>query len=73
MDGDDQSPVWIIGLIGSCLIQTAPRFDAALAKDYPNPACPRDASLNCAKVQSPLPFQLPAFSQWLRDHPDELI
>lgn len=53
--------------------QFNPRFEAALAKDYPNPPRPRDASLNCAKVQKLLPFQLPAFSKWLRDHPDELI
>ena len=50
-----------------------PRIEAALAKDYPNPPRSRDASLNCAKVQSILPFQLPAFSKWLGDHPDELI
>ena len=53
--------------------QFNPRFEPALAKDYPSPPRPRDASLNCAKVQSILPFQLPAFSNWLRDHPDELI
>jgi dTDP-4-dehydrorhamnose reductase len=53
--------------------QLNPRIETALAKDYPNPPRPRDASLNCAKVQSILPFQLPAFSNWLRDHPDELI
>ncbi len=53
--------------------QFNPRFEAALAKDYPNPPRPRDASLSCAKVQSILPFQMPAFSKWLRDHPDELI
>ncbi|MCU0783090.1 MAG: NAD(P)-dependent oxidoreductase [Verrucomicrobia bacterium] len=53
--------------------QLHPRFAAASARDCPNPPRPRDASLNCAKVQRILPFQLPAFSQWLRDHPDELI
>jgi dTDP-4-dehydrorhamnose reductase len=50
-----------------------PKIETALARDHPNPPRPRDASLNCAKVQRALPFPLPAFSQWLRDHPDELI
>lgn len=53
--------------------QFKPRFEAALAKDFPIPPRPRDASLNCAKAQRILSFRLPAFSEWLRDHRDEPI
>jgi dTDP-4-dehydrorhamnose reductase len=49
----------------------APRFAAASAAEHAGPPRPRDVSLNCAKVQSRLSFQLPGLSDWLRDHPEE--
>ena len=48
-------------------------IDAASCREYHNPPRPPDTSLNCMKAQSVLSFQLPAFSEWLRDHPDEML
>src|ERR1051325_9425928 len=50
-----------------------PQIEAASAMDLPNPPRPPDTALNCAKVQKVLSFQLPAFSEWLRNHPDDLL
>ena len=45
----------------------------ASAKDFPGgPRCPV-SSLNCRNVHRLLPFPLPAFSAWLRDHAEETI
>ena len=49
-----------------------PRFVAASAKSYSDVPRPLDTSLNSAKVQALLSFPLPAFSEWLRDHSEEL-
>jgi dTDP-4-dehydrorhamnose reductase len=63
--------------IGSLLAarwpQLNPQFDATSARNYPGMQRPLNTSFNCAKVQALLPFPLPAFSTWLRDHPDEPI
>lgn len=50
-----------------------PRFEAASAKNHAGPPRPLDASLNCTKVQRVLPFPLPSFGEWLRNHPNEPI
>ncbi|MSU56801.1 MAG: SDR family oxidoreductase [Pedosphaera sp.] len=50
-----------------------PQIEPASCKDFQNPPRPPDTTLNCMKAQSVLSFQLPAFSEWLRDHPNELI
>ena len=47
------------------------KFEPASLKEYSGPPrCP-DTSLNCSKVQRLLSFPLPAFTQWLQDHPAE--
>lgn len=50
-----------------------PQIDAVSCKDFQNPPRPPDTSLNCMKAQNVLPFQLPAFSEWLRSNPNESI
>lgn len=56
--------------IGSLLAARHPELHPKLVpgsrRDYPGPPRPPDTSLNCAKVQSVLSFQLPRFSDWLR-------
>lgn len=47
-----------------------PKFVPISVRDFPGGPRPPDVSMNCAKVQALLSFQLPAFSQWLREHPD---
>ena len=48
-------------------------IDATSCREFQNPPRPPDTSLNCMKAQSALSFQLPAFSAWLHDHPEETI
>lgn len=60
-------------LLAASWPQLQPKFVAALARDYSDPPRPLDTSLNCAKIQSLLSFPLPAFSAWLRDHPEEFV
>ncbi len=60
-------------LLAASWPQFHPQFVATSAKDYSDPPRPLDTSLNCANIQSLLSFPLPAFSAWLRDHPDEFV
>jgi dTDP-4-dehydrorhamnose reductase len=53
--------------------QLHPQIESVSAKDFPNPPRPPDTSLDCAKAQRVLSFQLPGFSEWLREHPEETI
>lgn len=46
-----------------------PKIIAGSRKDYKGPPRPPDTSMNCGKVQALLSFQLPKFSEWLREHP----
>jgi len=50
-----------------------PQIEVASIKDYSTPSRAPDTSLNCEKAQKLLSFQLPAFSEWLRQHPEELL
>jgi len=63
--------------IGQLLAQRRPELqmaiDPASCREFHNPPRPPDTSLNCMKAQSGLSFRLPAFSEWLRDHPEEKI
>ncbi len=60
-------------------ILTAHRLDwsaqivATLRKEYHGAPRPRDVSLDCAKVQNLLSFQLPKFSEWVAANPDEIF
>ena len=42
-----------------------PRINATSRKDYKGPPRPRDTSMNCAKAQRLLSFEIPRFSAWL--------
>jgi len=63
--------------IGKLIVARWPNLrqslEPASCKDFQNPPRPPDTSLNSMKAQSVLSFQLPAFSEWLREHPEELI
>lgn len=48
-----------------------PKFKPMSVRDFRGGPRPADVSLDCTRVQALLPFRLPAFSQWLREHPDE--
>jgi dTDP-4-dehydrorhamnose reductase len=48
-----------------------PRYEAMSLRDFCGGPRPPDVSMDCTKVQALLSFRLPAFSQWLREHPDE--
>jgi len=50
-----------------------PRIESASLKDHRTPPRAPDTSLNCQKAQKLLSFRLPAFSEWLRSHPDKLV
>jgi dTDP-4-dehydrorhamnose reductase len=50
-----------------------PGIEAVSCKEFQNPPRPPDTSLNCMKAQNFLSFQLPAFSDWLREHRKEVI
>jgi dTDP-4-dehydrorhamnose reductase len=43
-----------------------PKIVAASRKDYPGPPRPPDTSFDCSKAQQLLSFQLPRFSDWLK-------
>lgn len=47
------------------------RLEPGSLRDYRGPARAPDTSLNSSRAQSLLRFALPAFSAWLRDHPEE--
>jgi dTDP-4-dehydrorhamnose reductase len=48
-----------------------PKIEPASLKDYRGGARPADCSLNCAKVQKTLSFQLPGLTEWLAENPSE--
>jgi dTDP-4-dehydrorhamnose reductase len=45
-----------------------PHLESGSLRDYPGPPRPADTSLNCAKTQAVLPFQLPGLTAWLREN-----
>jgi dTDP-4-dehydrorhamnose reductase len=50
-----------------------PQIEVASIRDHPAPPRAPDTSLNCGKARKLLSFRLPAFGEWLRDHPEELV
>jgi dTDP-4-dehydrorhamnose reductase len=50
-----------------------PQIEVASIRDHPAPPRAPDTSLNCEKARKLLSFRLPAFGEWLRDHPEELV
>ncbi len=62
--------------IGELLAARFPELNPKIAtgsiSDYKGPPRAPDTSVNCAKIQKMLSFPLPAFSEWMRQHPDEI-
>jgi dTDP-4-dehydrorhamnose reductase len=46
-----------------------PKITRGTLRDYKGSPRPADTSMNCAKIQSELSFQLPKFSDWVRQQP----
>jgi dTDP-4-dehydrorhamnose reductase len=50
-----------------------PKIEPVLQRDYDGPPRPPDTSLDCAKAQAVLPFDLPGFREWLARHPEAVF
>jgi dTDP-4-dehydrorhamnose reductase len=48
-------------------------MERASIKDFTGPPRPADTSLSCAKLQALLSFRLPAWSEWLKENPEEPV
>jgi dTDP-4-dehydrorhamnose reductase len=71
--GSEKLSRWQIGqLLAARWPQLNPKMEAGSLKDYVGAPRAPDTSLNCQKAQQLLSFPLPAFSQWLTEHPDSL-
>ena len=67
--GSERLSRWQIGqLVAGRCPHLNPQLEPASLKDYQGAPRPADSSLNCAKVQSLLSFQLPRWSEWLASH-----
>jgi dTDP-4-dehydrorhamnose reductase len=72
--GSERLSRWQIGrLIASRWPQLSPRLIATSFKEYQGAPRSPDTSLNCAKAQRLLSFQIPGLTDWLAAHPDELF
>jgi dTDP-4-dehydrorhamnose reductase len=61
---------WEIGrLVADRWPQLHPRIEAGSLRQYEGPPRAPDTSLNCAKIQALLPFQLPGLGEWLAANP----
>ncbi len=70
--GSERLSRWQIGqLLAARWPELQPRIEAGSLKDYAGPPRAPDTSLNCAKAQALLSFQLPGLTGWLSAHPDE--
>ena len=70
--GSERLSRWEIGqLLVARWGEGAAQLRAGSLRDYTGPTRAPDTTLNCAKAQSLLSFQLPKFSEWLRDNPAE--
>jgi dTDP-4-dehydrorhamnose reductase len=64
------SRVQIGQLIAQRYPELQPKIETCSLTEYRGAPRAPDTSVNCAKVQKLLSFQLPRFSEWLREHPD---
>jgi dTDP-4-dehydrorhamnose reductase len=72
--GSERLSRWQIGeLLAARWPQLHPKIEQASLKEYQGAPRPPDCSLNCAKAQRLLSFQLPSLSQWLAANPNELF
>ncbi|HSU52616.1 MAG TPA: SDR family oxidoreductase [Candidatus Dormibacteraeota bacterium] len=64
--GSERLSRWEIGnLIATRYRGAAPRIEATSIRDYQGEPRPADTSLNSAKAQAVLSFQIPRFAEWL--------
>jgi dTDP-4-dehydrorhamnose reductase len=78
LGGAERLSRWEIGqLIGEHIAarhpQLQPRTTPTSLKDYRGPRRSPDTTLDSRRLQNLLSFPLPRFSEWLREHPDEVI
>ncbi len=72
--GGERMSRWAIGqLLANRWPHIRSRIHASSLKDYRGPRRPPDTSLNCAKLQALLSFELPAFSDWVKQNPQEPV
>lgn len=65
--GSERLSRWQIGqLIAARCPELNPKLEPASTSEYPGPPRPADTSLNCAKIQKLLSFQLPGLGEWVR-------
>jgi dTDP-4-dehydrorhamnose reductase len=70
--GSERLSRWQIGqLLAARWPELNPRIESASVKEYAGAPRAPDTSLNCAKAQALLSFQLPGLTGWLSAHPDE--
>ena len=63
---------WQIGqLLAQRWPQLNPKMVATSLKEYKGAPRSPDTSLNCAKAQTLLSFEIPGLADWLKAHPDE--
>jgi dTDP-4-dehydrorhamnose reductase len=55
-------------LIAARCPQPNPKIEPSSIRDYRGPQRPADLSLNCAKLQQRLSFELPSFAKWLESN-----
>lgn len=56
-------------LVADSCPELHPKLAAGSLREYQGEPRAPDTSLDCSKVQNLLSFQLPKFSDWMRDHP----
>jgi dTDP-4-dehydrorhamnose reductase len=72
--GSERLSRWQIGrLLAPRWPELNPSMIATSLKEYQGAPRAPDTSLNCAKAQKLLSFQIPALSDWLAAHPTELF
>ncbi len=72
--GSQRLSRWEIGqLVAARCSELSPRLEPGSLKDYQGAPRPADTSLNCAKAQAWLSFDLPGLAGWLAARPRELF
>ena len=72
--GSERLSRWQIGrLLSARWPQLNPKIHAGTLKDYTGAPRSPDTSLNCAKAQKLLNFQLPGLTEWLAENPGEVF
>ncbi len=51
--------------------EASPRLENCSLREYQGAPRPADTSMDCAKIQTHLNFQLPGLTEWLRDNPED--